>query len=346
MQVRPRSSLFEALAVALAAVLWGGAAAGAAPNRPVDVFVASTPETLSWLQGAMGVGERPIRWLPIGRIDEAQVLSRPGGRGDVSARAWIDCSRPDRVRIYFANWDTERFLVRDVPLPSGWNELARESLAQLIDSSITALATDEKAGMSQIEMASAIRTAPAPRVERAPWSATWGAFYAVQVFAPEQPIEQGPGLTATFGAREGRWRAGVWVSTQYRLPESTETSLIGVRLDTVALRAGAMLTHGLTERVALAVLLGAGGDLVHIAPLQGSTARASLTAERFSWESDAELALAATARVGSSVELRAAFFADALLGVHHYDVVVDGSTVRAMNPWPVRPGFLVGVAWP
>jgi hypothetical protein len=340
------SSFFGAVAVALAVVLWAGGAGGRS-NPPVDVFIASTPETLTLLRRAMGIGEHPVRWLPIERIDETQVLRRPRERGTIPARAWIDCTRSDRVRLYFANWDTERFLVRDVPLPNGWDELARESLAQLIDSSMTALATDESAGMSQTEMASALGTAPSPGGDAAPaWSVAWGAFYAVQAFAPEQLIEHGPGLTAAFGPRAGRWRPSAWISTQYQLPESIGTSLIGVRLDTIALRAGIRLTRELSDRVAIAVQLGAGGDVVHIAPRQGSSARASLSPERFSWEYDAELGLSATVRVNRSIELWAAMLADADLGMRHYDVVVDGSTVRALTPWWVRPGVSVGVTWP
>jgi hypothetical protein len=348
--VRPCSSLSGALAGALATILFStpGSGASASPNQPIEIFVAGAPGTLTLLQGSIGVGEHPIRWIAVDRIDETQVLGRPREQGTASARAWVDCSRPDRVRIYFANWDTERFLVRDVPLPGGWSELARESIAQLIDSSIDALAADQRAGMSPNEMASVLAAAAPQRPpERTPtWKVAVGAFYAIQAFAPEQPIDQGPGLTAALETRKGRWRPGVWIAAQYQLPESIETTLVGVRLEGITSRAGARLVLDLTDRVALAVLLGAGGDLVHIAPLQGSTVHASLSPERFSWDFESELALSAIVQVGPLVELWAALFADAALDLHHYDVMVDGSTVRAMTPWWLRPGLMVGVSWP
>jgi hypothetical protein len=328
-------------------MFWSGTVLGAISEPPVDVFVASTPETMMLLRGAIGVGERPIRWLRVDRIDETQVLRRPDAHATGRARAWIDCSRSDRVRVYFANWDTERFLVRDIPLPNGWNEVARESLAQLIDSSITVLGTDETAGMSQTEMASVLGNPPTLPADGAPgWGFTWGAFYAVQAFAEEEPVEHGPGLAAALGPREGRWRPGAWISVQYQLPQSIGTDLIGVRLDTVALRAGARLTRVLTDRVALALQAGAGGDLVHITPQQGSTAHASLSADRFSWEFAAQVALAATVRPTAQLELWGALLADMDLGMRHYDVVVDGSRMRAFTPFWVRPGLLVGVTWP
>jgi hypothetical protein len=290
-----------------------------------------------------------MHWVSIDQVDVADVVRRPTESGPQATRAWIDCSRGDRVRIYFVNWNTERFLVREVLLPQGLNELALEILGQVIETSVSALIADEKTGMSRAEIASVLDTTSSVRpttTDTPGWGATWGAFYAVQVFAPEQLIEQGPGLTATLGRREGRWRPAAWISAQYQLPETIETALIGVRLDTFALRAGAELARELTARVALAVHMGIGIDAVHIAPRQGSAQHASLSPERFSSQYAAQLALVGTTRLGAGVELLAAILADADLGVRHYDVVVDGATVRVVTPWGVRPGIMAGVTWP
>jgi hypothetical protein len=326
-----------------------GVASGETPPQSIDLFVAGRSDTVAQLQGAVGAAERPMRWLSVDKIDVADVVRRPIESGQ-AARAWIDCSRPDRVRIYFANWSTGRFLVREVLLPDGLNELALETLGQVIETSLSALIADDKTGMSRAEITSVLERAPiiepATSKGSSTWGARWGAFYAVQVFAPEELIEQGPGLTAALAQREGRWRPAGWISAQYQLPETIQTDLIGVRLDTIALRAGAELTRELTARVALALHIGMGPDAVHVAPRQGSTQHASLSPERFSWEYAAQFALVGTTRIDAGVVLSAALLADADLSVRHYDVIVDGSAVRALTPWRVRPGLMAGFTWP
>jgi hypothetical protein len=202
--------------------------------------------------------------------------------------------------------------------------------------------------MSRAEMTSALQT---PSIEtktapRSPWIARWGAFYAVQGFAAEQPIEHGPGLMAAFGQREGRWRLAAWAKGQYQLPQTIDTGIISVRLDTVALRVGAEVARSLTARVALATHIGLGGDIVHIAPRQGSSGHATLSSERFTWEYLAQLALVATVQMDAGVTLSGALIADADLGMRHYDVLLDGSTVRALTPRWIRPGVMAGVTWP
>jgi hypothetical protein len=331
---------------------WSVTSSGQRLEGPVDVFVACAPHVAALLEGGVGVVEPRVHWALVDRIDDAQILLRPEERGTAHARAWIDCSRPYRVRVYFASWDTERFLVRDVPLPSGWTEIARESMAQLIESSIKALGSDGSIGMSRTEMASMLRPEPAVPVQHPQhvqhgqqWGMTWGAFYAVQAFSQEQWIEQGPGLMVTVDARRGQWMPGAWVSAQYQLPQSITTDVVGVHLDTVALRAGARVTRELGRHTALALQLGAGADLIQIEPRQGSGAQVSLASERFSAEFAGQVALAATLRPSTQYEFCASLLADVDFGMRHYDLVVDGATRRVFTPLWIRPGILVGVAW-
>jgi hypothetical protein len=344
---RRGSAILARVAAACGCILsWSGTSSGQGSEVPVDVFVACTRQVAAFLEGGVGVAEPRIRWSPVDRIDDAQILLRPRERGGAHARAWIDCSRPDRVRVYFASWDTERFLVRDVPLPYGWTEIARESMAQLIESSIKALGSGESLGMSRTEMASVLRPEAAPPPERPQrWGMSWGAFYAIQAFSQERWVEQGPGLVVAVDARKGQWMPGAWVSAQYQLPQSVVTDLVGVHLDTLALRAGARLTRELGRHTALALQLGAGADVIHITPLQGSGAQVSLASERFSGEFAGQFALAATLRPTTQYEFWASLLADVDFGMRHYDLVVDGSTRRVFTPLWIRPGILIGVAW-
>jgi hypothetical protein len=338
---------WKAGAAVFALMFGAGTASAQSPPRAIDIFVAGAPDAVSRLEDAIGVADRPIHWVPIGRVDVEDVVRRPPEGGPPSARAWIDCSSADRMRIYFANWNSERFLLREVPLPEGLNELALETAGQVIASSLSALMSDDNAGMSRAEITSILQPAPSepepPRVSA--WIANWGAFYAVQAFAQKQWIEQGPELMATLGQREGGWRLGAWLSGQYQLPAIVDAGLIGVRLDTIALRAGAELAHPVGLRVTLALRVGMGGDVIHIAPRAGSAMQTSLSPERFTWEYAAQIALAGTVRLDERIALSGALLADADLGMRHYDVSVDGATMRALTPWWVRPGLMAGVTW-
>ena len=140
----------------------------------------------------------------------------------------------------------ERFLVRDVPLPTGLDAAALETLAQVVESSIVALISDERVGMTRAEMTVALAPAPVASEPEAapvppkppPWRGALAAFYALEGFATDPAVEHGPGILAAADRRVGRWLAGGWVSAQYVIPMTVDGSLVGVRLDALALRAG------------------------------------------------------------------------------------------------------------
>ncbi|HXX68309.1 MAG TPA: hypothetical protein VEK07_14055 [Polyangiaceae bacterium] len=334
--------------LAIAVLLGARAASGDA--SPVDVFVAGTPDCAARLERALGVADRSIRWVSTPAIDLVDVLNAPRQGVAAAARVWIDCSRLDRVRLYFANWSTQRFLVRDVPLEAGLNELALETVAQMIDGSLAVLVSNERAGMSRAEMTSVLQPVPADdgaRPSPSRWQAAVSVFYSVQAFAPDAVVEQGPGVAFGLGVGRGPWIWAGWASVQYELPEIVETNLIGARLDTVSLRAGIGLARPLAGGITLEARVGGGVDAVYIAPRLGSGAQsASLSADRFSWQGAARVAVGATASVAGRVVVSAALLADLYPDLRHYDVSVDGTVTRVVTPWQVRPGVTAGLGWP
>jgi hypothetical protein len=326
---------------------------------PLDVRVAASPDAYARLESAVGDAAHPIRWSRAPQIDTGAILERPAVTdADEPARVWIDGSRSDRLRVYFVNCKTERFLVRDVPLPDGLNDVALETVAQVIESSVAALLAGAAVGMTREEMATELRPPPAPPIPALPpppapvdaragrWEPSIGAFYAAQAFASEVPVEHGPGLLVHIDRAADRWIAGAWVSAQYQLPERVRSSLAGARLDTLALRGGAEVGRSLDGRWGVGARIGAGVDAVHIAPRSGSSAAsATLTADRFSWTYALHLALVATVRASRHVAVSLAAVADVDVNERHYDVSIDGALTRVATPWPVRPGVLLELAW-
>jgi hypothetical protein len=323
-------------------------ASGQTSSPTIEVYVVGTPESISRLEAALGAVDRPIRWIELEKLDLTQVTQRPQEAGIAVARAWVDCSSPDRARLYFANWNTERFLVREVPFSGGLTPLTLEMLAQIVESSLSALLTDDKAGLTRAEMTAALEpAAPAkPETPRSsPLAVTLGAFYGLQAFAPDWPVEHGLGLSAAFGERDGPARLSAWLTVQYQVPEMIQTSLIGVRLDTVAMRAGVELGKPISEDVVLSARVGGGGDLLHVAPRQGTNANASLKADQFYWDYMTQIAVAVTVAWGDHLVTSAALVTDVDLAERHYDLSLAGATTRVAAPWRLRPGFMAGVAW-
>jgi hypothetical protein len=341
-----------ALAIALAST----SARADAPS--VDVFLACPGDAAARIEAAAGGAERSFRWVPVARVDPGDVLRRPAVDAAPS-RVWIDCGPGDRVRLAFADPTSERFLVRDVPAPRGLDEVALETLAQVIDSSLSALESDAAAALDRAQVTSVLAPpepapaafearpeAPAPWT-KARWRAGIAAFYAVEAFGAGPVFQHGPGLAAGVGRAVGAWNAGAWMSAQIALPELLETSLIGARLDVVALRGGAEVARAVAGRVALGARVGAGADVVHVSARQGSGgATAELAPDRTSVAAVAQAAVTIAGRVGSVITLSGAAIADVDLASRHYDVAVGGATVRAFTPWPVRPGLVAGLGWP
>jgi hypothetical protein len=336
-----------------AAVLLASGAALAQDAAPsVLVFVAAPPEESARLEGAVGAAARPLRWVRTAQIDPEEVLQRPSGQGlPATARVWIDGARADRLRLYFVNWATERFLVRDVPLHDGLNEVALETVAQLIESAISALLSNAPIGLTRAEMVTALHPTleapPPPAVAAtARWQPIVAAFYALQASGPDLPVEQGPGVLARLERRDARWTEGAWLSTQYQLPERIASELAGVRLDTAAFRAGAAVGRAIGARTALDVQLGAGVDLTRLAPRAGSEGTATaLTADRFGWSYAAQAGIDLTVQLAPHVVVSTTLFADVDLAARRYGVVVDGNLVLVATPWRARPGIRLEVGW-
>jgi hypothetical protein len=111
----------------------------------------------------------------------------------------------------------------------------------------------------------------------------WGgaaAFYGIAGVAASLPIAQGPGAilslltarTATATGSETAFapRVGFWIAGQYRIPVSALTPEIGVRLETLAARAGVAGGWG-----RVSARLGGGIDWVHVTPLPGGSGAAT-----------------------------------------------------------------------
>jgi hypothetical protein len=332
------------------------------PAPPVDVTVVGTAEDLERVRGLVPrLAAGGARWLRVDRMDPGDVLRerRDSDAGGAAVRAWVDLTIPTRARLAFAT-RSERFLVRDVDLSGRFDEVDRAALGEVLESSIGALVANERAGLTRTEAEAvlarrdvsappAVVTAPGPPQPvsvLAPPPSRWavGFFYAAQALSDEPALDQGPGLTLAV-ASFPRWplvhETGrgpiIFASAQYRLPVHERGPRIGVALYTIAARAGVECGPLLWER--LRVRLGAGADIVHVAP-ESSDPAATLSAAHWSSSFVASAALRANLiRQPRRFWLSATLLADVLPTAVRYDVALDGATEPVFSPWRVRPGL-------
>jgi hypothetical protein len=270
-----------------------------------------------------------------------------GDERGVAARVWIEVGAGGRARITITDQRAQRFLVREAALPTWPDELARETIAQVVESSVAALVENQGLGMTRAQAHSLLlghdeRPSPPQRAEN---QCGLGAFYQAQIFSPQILWAHGPGLRGQVTTPTRVGPAGLSVSAQYVLPQTRDDAYVGARLQGVALRVGVGIERQ-RPRLRLAAWLGAGIDAVHVQPQQGSLGVATLTSTRWT----AVTVLRAEVRVGLRVAKRMALFLTPSLEwdpkKRTYSVTgVDGQT-GVVAPYAVRPGLSLGLEWP
>lgn len=365
--IEPRAGAQPAATEPAAAPIQSGSADSTnPPNRPgrpaTEISVIGSPANLDWVRALVhpdGSGAAALRWSRVDHFDSHDVLGSTTGVGG-AVRCWIDLTDPRRARIYFAARSGQRFLIRDLELSGGFDELDRATLAEVLDLSLAALGEDQRAGLSRAETETLLarRNAALAADRRPPPAATIsstapttppdsgprvGLFYAGQAFSTGLPVVQGPGLLlawpfggGTSGGSRPRRRLAAWLSVQYQLPADDQASLVGLRLQAVAPRAGVAIgwPHGLEAR------LGIGAELSHLTPLGGTAGNAiALSTPRWSADPLVTAAVGASVPLTRRVEIEVLVFADYLPTAVDYQLAVAGQSNTVVSSFRLRPGI-------
>lgn len=299
-----------------------------------------------------------VRLASMARFNPESLLS--GGENDHAVRVFIDTSAGPKVHLYFRGPLARRFLLRELELRGGLDEVGREAVAQVVGASVTAL-LHTSAGMNREQTEQALSTShgqatpettahderPPPKAatgaEARPLSAWLGLRYAAQWSGADLGGAHGPG--AEIGVQWGQApfaRASVsgerWFSQAVSSPEVLAT------LQTTSLRAGVEFGWPLGRAQAGLLGLAGGIDLIGIAP--AAPAASPVT------PADARTHVVPMGRATARYEvtfgvwrLALAGFVDAAVFATHYDVQRGTSFERIADPWPLRPGTAVVLAW-
>jgi hypothetical protein len=308
----------------------------------------------------------------LGRLDVAHDFARTPGidpvsvleprEGDAAIRVWLELRRPERATCFIADQHGERILIRHLTLEAGLDEVAREQLGHIVESSVQALLEGGEIGVSRTEAAAELGVSepappppppapepPAPPPAREPATAGWvGLGYQAQFWGGPVPAYHGPALAGGVRARAGaRPRSGLapgaMFSAQWMTPTAIESEEVALRLQGAALRAMATLRPRLADLAALHVAFGGGVDVVRVAPEARPGSPLDVTPAYTTAFPQGQAEVGLIALLPRGLELHFA----ALAGVDLIDAFyfVEGDSGPVFDPWIVRPGLRIGLAW-
>jgi hypothetical protein len=310
------------------------------------------------------------------RFDPHELLSDAAkGR---AVRVFVVPGREGSVGLYFRAPDGARFLLRSVPLRSGFDEVGREQLGQIIETAVSSL-LQSSGGMTREEArvelerqtsdergdqasgggprddarASAAAVAPekvaapaepaaaAPRITLEGWLA---ARYGASFDGGDLGVAQGPGLELGLGFLFRGARVRLRGVGQRDFSRQLRASGVEADLDSWRLGVAADVGGAVASQHWLFASLGLGRARTQVTP---RAAAGSAVVPAAAFESTAPVAhVELRYELGRSL-VRVAIGAGADLGLveTHYDVARDGRRERVATPWLVRPtaSFALGL---
>jgi hypothetical protein len=299
------------------------------------------------------------------------------GKDDTRVWVFIALDGPLRARLYFRGPLGERFLLRELALRAGLDEVGRELIGRVVETSTLALlhsseglnraqAEEDIAAHANPGDAARMRESESAREERRapdrdPVEERDRSEERDDALGPSHEVERwllGARLLGqwTGNALKGRYGAGVelgrvlsrgeWPRVRLRVAfelsftQTLERSAVDARVTAWPLRAGVDL--GLARGVHAWLLgLSTGFDRVHTSAEHARSSELQLS------EPSTQLLPASRAELRyelalSRLLLSVAALIDVPWAVTHYAVFEDGKRVRLGTPWQVRPGLVLG----
>lgn len=269
------------------------------------------------------------------------------------ARVWIDLVSPQRATLYFVDEAWERVLIRHVELPHGFDEVAREQIGLIVHSTLQALLSGAKLGVTRQEARDALLGPEKPvavqkpppavapvRPSSPPWDLRAGALYEGNVALDGPTLAHGPGLSMSLST--GRiWKAGGWATVQLRWPLEKQGPQAGVSLQENAIRALATLEWSPQPSVGVFGAVGPGVDLVRISPTWAEGISAWPSPARWATYGLMRVAMGGRFSVTRDSTIRLAIGLDARSSATEYVAIWNGTRQVVARQDAVQPFALV-----
>lgn len=317
------------------------------PARIVELVATTAPATAdveALIDELLRQFAVTLHWTRVPAIDARDVLAHRSVDAQIIARVWLDLTDGHRAYLYVAN-ASERFVVRAVPLASGYDEVARESLAHIVESVVDALLSGADIGVSR-EMAERqlADRLPPPTVMRPPRRrkvlVAAAALYRVGTWSRDA-VHQ-PGLAVGIAANSNRRvRLSAWLWASYIAPFTWADDRAGAAFTGLSVRLTVGVEAKFGSRTTLRALVGPGIDALRVE----SRPSYGILAVRPFWVPApmATLVGVVDVRLRGPLSLFAAVGIDADLAGTHYDIVLgNDSRLTTLTPWPLRPFGMLG----
>ena len=358
--------------VAFAMALAAGDGSGRAARERLAFNIAADGSVVEALRAHLGpeLAARSVDldMTPVATIDIERVLATAAERtpGGPLARAWLDGRDPRVAVLFLIPRETDRVLVRKVPVAAGFDAVALAEIAYIVERAVASLLAAEPIGVPPAEARATLAqmsalpanpssstaattvAAPAPAANAPARFAFHGsAFAGVSAWAPGASAVPSVGLS--FGAeRVGpATRVGLMLAAAGRQSFDVASSPAGVHVSggDVHLYLTSARTLG---RWGLGRLgIGPGLVVARVEPVgAGPSATQMIEAHP---RTDVDPTIAAMVRWDAPLGRLARPFIAATIDVvpvrGAYTAIVNGTSRTLLAPWPVRPGLLAGVAF-
>jgi hypothetical protein len=339
------------LAVASLAIARPAGAEPAPQPRQVEVTIAGGQQeaqdlqnVLSELLGRLGV---TATYTQSEQIEISAALASRGQAGAVVARVWMDLRAPSSAMVYIAGEAGDRVLVRRVRRQGRGDEVAREELAHIVESTVDALLSGGRIGVAaEIPQEPFVMITPqaAPRSEP-PRVRGFGLSlgYEAQEWSAHGDPVHGPFVSLGFFSVRDQLRLGIRLSGQMRFPSEIEPHPVGMRLDHGALRLVPEIEVGLGWAWALRGGVGAGIDLTYLQPVVSGGDAVEGDAPRWTVTPIARALVGIGYYPAPGRSFALIFAGDVDLIGTRYFVDRPGGSEDVFRPWRVRP--TVGLAF-
>jgi hypothetical protein len=337
-----------------------------APPRVDLAIVGETPATqdLGGRIGSWFKAPTVVRATGLARLEASSVFAPTGEPG---VRVWVIQLSASSAHVVFAveqgAGKPPRYLVDDMDLPHGLDELAIEQLAQVVYMSAMALwagtVESSRHDVEVILQPAQVGAAPPPPVlspaspampdetagpaREAQTMVRTGLEYTVRA-AGDEGVLQTIGASVGMARRATTWDLGVNVRGSVIVPEQPSKS--GIHLDVRGVGVG--LGVAAAKRVGGAVSVGGeiGPGIEFVQYQVTSVDQASLVPS----DGGVNPRPVVSARAGIQADLGPLSLAvDALVAVEmvrtHYDVSVDGKRTEVLVPWIAQPGLVAALSW-